>query len=96
MTVSTYDIWKRHDILRDRQAELKAAQDKNFSLKRRLEEVQSPDYVEKVARDDLGLVKPGETLVIVSSSVEASSSVQTLPEIEIVQPGWVSWWKLFF
>ncbi len=96
LVFSTIDIWKRQDILKERQAELKDAQDKNFNLKRRLEEVHSGEYIEKVARDDLGLVKPGETLIIVSSSTEASSSAQTLPEIEIAGPGWASWRKLFF
>lgn len=38
--------------------------EENNELKEEIERVKSPEYVEKVAREELGLVKPGEILLI--------------------------------
>jgi cell division protein FtsB len=38
--------------------------DRNEELKEEIERVKGHDYIEKVARDELGLVKPGEILFI--------------------------------
>lgn len=49
------------DRLQEQIAELKA---KNAELKRQLSLVQSDAYIEQVARERLGLVKPGEARVV--------------------------------
>lgn len=53
--------------------------------------LKSDEYVEEMARKVLGLVRPGETLVIVSSDTPAtptpSVSAQQTPE---------DWWKALF
>lgn len=46
------------------QAELEELQEKNRELRRQVEMVQSDTYVEKVAREKLGLIKPGEKRII--------------------------------
>ncbi|NLM97500.1 MAG: hypothetical protein GX175_07830 [Halanaerobiaceae bacterium] len=33
-------------------------------LEEELENVNNPEYIEKIAREELGLVKPGELLII--------------------------------
>lgn len=38
--------------------------EENKELKEEIKRVKSPEYVEKVAREELGLVKPGEMLFI--------------------------------
>jgi cell division protein FtsB len=38
--------------------------EQNQKLKEEIERVKSPAYIEKVAREELGLVKPGEILLI--------------------------------
>ena len=38
--------------------------ERNQKLKEEIERVKSPAYIEKVAREELGLVKPGEILLI--------------------------------
>ncbi|MDZ7671533.1 MAG: septum formation initiator family protein [Halanaerobiales bacterium] len=38
--------------------------EQNQQLKEEIERVKSPAYIEKVAREELGLVKPGEILLI--------------------------------
>ncbi len=46
--------------------ELKAWEAKCDELRREIEYLSSPEYVEKAAREELGLVKPGEVPVIVA------------------------------
>jgi len=44
--------------------EIEKAEKKNEELKEKLVNVQSDEFIEKTARTKLGLVKPGEVLVI--------------------------------
>lgn len=56
-------------------------------------EVNSEYYLEKVAREDLHLVKPGETVVIMPErtvEIASSSGKQTMEDKEI----WQMWWEL--
>ena len=51
--------------------------------------LESDEYIEDVARRTLGLVKPGETLVVVSGEAPASSAAPTpAPD--------APWWKSLF
>lgn len=60
---------------------------------------QTPDYKEKVARDKLGMQKPGEQVVIVQKSDATTKLVQptqqvelkTKEEIEAEKPHWQQW-----
>ena len=68
----------------------------NRQLKKKLSEVKSPQFIEKEARDKLGLGKPGETIVVIpeeklKSVMEASNSAQ-----DIRLPNWLGWWRVFF
>ncbi len=55
--------------------------------------LKSDEYIEDVARRILGLVRPGETLVVVSSSETAPPPAST-PEPQYT-PG-AEWWKALF
>lgn len=61
----------------------------------RLEYVQSPEYLEKVARDELNLAKPEETVVIVPDS-ELSGTGSSDQEAVIGQdkPNYLKWWEV--
>jgi len=50
--------------IRNMEQEVQELKQKNASLREELQRVQSDSYVEKVAREKLGLVKPGETRVV--------------------------------
>ena len=50
--------------LRDVQAQVKQLREVNSNLSQQLELLQSDAYVEQVAREKLGLVKPGETRIV--------------------------------
>ena len=57
--------------------------------------VQTPYYLEKVARDELHLSKPGETVVIVPESIQPSpdnghGDLQNTQEM----PNWQKWWEV--
>ena len=54
--------------------------------------LQSDEYVEQVARRTLGLVHPGETLVIVSP---ANDVPKPAPTAAVSTPG-APWWKQLF
>lgn len=56
-----------HAMQRDLQAiesEIKEISTKNAGLQKQLENLQSDKYVEQVAREKLGLVKPGESRIV--------------------------------
>ncbi len=80
-------------------------------LKAQLDFVQSDAYVEEVARDELGLAKPGDSVVIVLSDTEEtnrgenvggifknSELLATTPQVTISVtdlPNWQQWLQLF-
>jgi len=71
--------------------------EENIELKKRLEEVQSEEYIEKELRDKLGLAKEGETILVLpeedivrSLAPELTEEEETLPD-----PNWKKWARLF-
>jgi len=75
--------------------------ERNAELRRQEEYLQSPDYVEKMAREQLNLVRPGDIpLVLVSPSVKetpkqpAPAAPQSRPQQSL--PNWQQWWNFFF
>lgn len=69
---------------------------KNRELKKKLTQIQTPDFIEEQARNKLGLGKPGETMVIIPDEklkqvLGASNSTQTAR-----LPNWLGWWRVFF
>lgn len=68
---------------------------KNKALKKKLTEIQSPDFIEEQIRNKLGLTKKGETVVVIPEDkmklvLGASKSAQ------IRLPNWLGWVKVFF
>jgi cell division protein FtsB len=56
--------------------------------------LKSDEYVEDVARRVLGLVKPGETLVIVSGTAQPTTSPTPAPRAAVTPQN--EWWKALF
>ncbi|MGM0421008.1 MAG: FtsB family cell division protein [Bacillota bacterium] len=44
--------------------EIEVAEERKLELQRELELLDDPDYIERLAREKFGLVKPGEELII--------------------------------
>jgi cell division protein FtsB/cell division protein DivIC len=87
------DLWHRRDVVSLRQKDLDRISQENASLQKQLSDSQQQGYVERVARDKLGLVKDGEAIVLLEPStgdeVNANGEKGTIVS-------WQQWWRLFF
>ncbi len=88
---SILELWGSGGRVEVAQKELETVQGKNLELKRKLVQVQSPQYLERIARNNLGLAKEGETVVILPPVSEAID-LKIKEEI----PNWQKWLKIFF
>lgn len=99
---SIYGLWRKRDVVKERALVLAQAEAENKRLKKELEQVQSPGFVEEEARNKLGLIKPGEQVVMLPdrSTVdgqpggEAGSQFTETKDNNL--PNWKQWWRLFF
>lgn len=89
---SVVTIWQKHGIVAERAVVLNAEETKRADLERRLREATGSAFVERVAREKLGLVKEGEQVVIMDKFQGTGSATPTLQDI----PSWKQWWQLFF
>lgn len=91
--ISTLKSGDRLNIATDKLHRLEI---KNKDLKAKLDEVKDLRFLEEQARDKLGLVKEGETLVIIPQ--EKIDSILGLSKKieEIKLPNWQGWLKLFW
>jgi cell division protein FtsB len=95
---TTYGLWKKQDYVRAREEAYRQAQKYNQELKNQLKIDQTPDFVEKVAREKLGMGKEGETVIFMPNSSIANTpvtnSANALTETE--KSNWKKWWGVFF
>lgn len=90
LTRSILELVRAADKIKEAEKQVAQLQFKNDELKKRLAEVQSPKYLEKIAREKLGLAKKGEVVVILPP-YQPSAQVQ-----EENLPNWKKWLRLFF
>lgn len=91
ITRSIWEFLRAGDKIKETEEQVAQLRFKNDELKKKLSEVQSPVYLEKIAREKLGLAKEGEIVVILPPNPSASPSAdgENLPN-------WQKWWNLFF
>lgn len=71
-------------------------QKKNTQLKKKFQEVQTPQFIEREARDKLNFSRPNETVIIIpEEEIEKVLNAQKGVE-EIKLPNWQGWLRLFF
>lgn len=87
-----FGLWQRRDIVKEREGELIQIKEKNKELERQLTDIQSEGYVERIARDKLGMVKVGEMILILP---DRAASGKPRDE-DNGGANWRKWWKLFF
>jgi len=92
--LQTYRYQQQEHRLRQEVGEMEARYQALAELKGYLE---SDAYLERAAREELGLVKPGETEVVIIAPSPASSGERVpTPEGENPRPPWRQWWDFFF
>ncbi len=86
----------RSQVEKERQKVEKMQAD-NTKLEEQIAQAQGSDFIEKQIRDKLGLVKPGEAIVVLPDieilkklAPQETSEEDTLPD-----PNWKKWLKLF-
>lgn len=86
------DLLKREDIVKNRAAELHRLQEQNAALQKSLSDMASDRFVEQVARNQLGLVKEGETVLILPDQGASGSAIGPGE----TGPLWRRWYRLFY
>ena len=71
---SVYDLWQKGSILEAEEERFARARYTNEELRQQDEELKDPMYIEKQAREKLGLSRPGEAVVV----LPPDNSVQTI------------------
>ncbi len=89
-----WDLRKAGRRLDESKERLIQVRGENQELKLRLDEVTSSGFIEKEAREKLGLQKPGEVVVILPTGGEIKEL--GIQEKEVVLQNWEKWWRLFF
>ena len=91
---SIIENWRRSDVVSERQAALVKEKERNKQLHEELREATSASFIEREARNKLGLVKEGDTMVLMGEGQkQAGEQVQNsqTPSSNLGQ-----WWRLFF
>lgn len=86
------ELWQRRDIVLVRERELSKIQQDNMQLEKKILDMKSESYVERIARDQLGMIKEGETIVMLPENVSFSGVQHTQKFVS----NWRQWWGLFF
>jgi cell division protein DivIC len=89
-----YSTYQNSHILTDAQTKLDSLQRENTQLRQKVADANQMDFIIREARDKLGLVKPGETVVVLQRPSEATATA-TL-SAQPVRPVWKQWVGLFF
>jgi len=87
---SMVDLWRARDKLTRREQAVVALQKQHDELLRQQNKVESPGYLERIARDQLGLAKPGEEIVIIPEELLAMGPVASAD----ATPNWKRWARL--
>lgn len=79
--------------------EVAALESRNGELQRQLQYLRSNEYIERIAREELDLVKPGETAIVIVTPQDqerARTGGVTEPAPPPAPPNWQRWRDYFF
>lgn len=88
---------KAYTKISEEEARVNKLREENQNLQKKLEEIKSPEYIEKQIRNNLGLVKEGEIVVILPDA-ETLRSLAPKDEVEeevLPDANWKRWLNLF-
>ncbi len=92
-TQGIWDLWRGGDKITSREKTLAALLSEREDLQRRKNQVEQPDYLERVAYDKLGLARQGEEIIIVPKELLADKNGGG---ISLQEPNWKKWLRLVF
>ena len=87
---------KSGDRLSQETEKLHQLEIQNKELKQKLSEVRSPEFLERQARDKLGLAKEDEVIVIIPDEKIQSVLQTQQPKEEVSLPNFLGWLRVFF
>ncbi|KKS32986.1 MAG: Septum formation initiator [Candidatus Amesbacteria bacterium GW2011_GWA2_42_12] len=86
-------LWKTGGLVDEAKKEVSDLKKENSSLQEKLVYVNSPEFVEKEARDKLGYGREGEVILVLSDQNANLKSQISNPKTEV--PNWKRWWDLY-
>ena len=89
---SIRSLLKKGDLFVEKEEKLIELKSKNQEFKRALEEAQGEDFIEKEAREKLGMGKKGEVVVILPKNKKQKTKNSKQEE----EQNWKKWYNLFF
>jgi cell division protein FtsB len=90
---SIYSLWQKGSIVAEREAIRDELKKENTELKKKLSDVEDPEYIEQQAREKLNLQREGEIVVVLPKDLGQTEEPQVVLANE---PNWKQWWRLFF
>lgn len=93
---TVYTLWGKRDYVRLRADALAREQAENDRLKKQVEEAKKSEFIEKEAREKLGMTREGESIVIMPQITQSDQSDQLNMTQEKDESNWRKWWRLFF
>ena len=85
-------FWQKRGLLTEEEQKLEELQTQNLELQAQLKYVQSEEFIEKSARENLGLAKPGEEVWVLPETIR---EIRESREIGEEKPNWEQWVELF-
>ncbi len=92
---SIYTLWQKKHLVEDVRLEVEKNQHENEALKRKLSQIEEPQFIEEEARNKLFLSKPGEGVIVLSQK-DLEATLSAKPKPRDTRPNWRKWWELFF
>ena len=92
----TRQLLEQRDRLSGMADELRNVQGSNRALEERIARLNDPDYIEQKAREQIGLVRPGETAIVVmppSDRARAENRAKAARKKPVVAPPPPGFWE---
>lgn len=92
--VENYQLNRQADGLRSEVVDLRA---KNIELQQEIEQARTDTAIETIAREQLGLIKPGDhPVVLVTQADQNAAPAPAPPPPPPPRPTWRQWWDYLF
>ncbi len=93
---SSVNLWQKANLLDKEEERFAKAKLENEILTEELAKLQTPQYIEKQAREKLGLSRENEMVVVFPGKDQAEVKPSETPLINPKKPVWQQWWKILW